>query len=300
MARAPPRRATGPGGCDCLHIEDQELLFDCHSGDTLCTQCAVIVESHMLDQSPEWYGDTNARANLPGRYDEYLGPQLGTTLGGGVKKRYAEPDPHSQKRAGLKEIERLMGLMKFDSDHLFCQSAKMIFSDYADARKQQSRTVRINEMTLVAAGALYFGYKSHQQVGSSRGVAEICEECGVRMNDLTGVLKDYKNLLTDKPYHKTLFVTVVPEDLLIRTVDKIEFENVAVKNQVLKRSREMFETIRQQSLLEGRTPKTVLSAVLFRACNEASAKVTKTILFTACGVSNVIMNKAIHDLQKLL
>jgi transcription initiation factor TFIIIB Brf1 subunit/transcription initiation factor TFIIB len=259
----------------------------------------------MFDQTPEWYGDTNARATAPGKYDEYLAPTLGTTLGNRKwvhgKKRFIDKDPDVSMMPGLREVERLAGLLGMDSEHQMCKSAKMFYSDYAMARKTTSRTIRETERVCAAACALYFGCKSHSRIGDrgSRTIKEISGHCEVHIGKCTKMIKSYKELLADKSYFKLLFTTVTPEDLLARAVAGITFQDGTCRNQVIKKSRMMFQRLYAESLLEGRTPETVCCAVLYTACEMLDAKVSKTLVCTACGISNVILNKALHDLENI-
>jgi len=291
-------RLVGPGGCDCVLLEEQALITDQHSGDTVCTTCACVVEAHCMDQGAEWYDDALSRAGGLGRFDEFLGPSGGAVVPA-HKKRYAEPDQQKNVRQGLLEVERCAGLLGLGCDHQMCVTAKKIFSDYAELRKAQGRSVRESERTAAAACAVYFGCKSHERANDRhpRTIKEISGHCRVPLQECTDLLKNYKVLLADTPYARLLFMTVTAEDVLMRAVAGVRFEDVATKNQVLKRARDIFGVVRSKDLLEGRTPETVCSAVLFLACEKLSLKITKRMVYTACGVSNVTLNKALADLK---
>lgn len=297
--------------CDCHRIEDQHLIHDARNGDMICTTCACVVEAHMFDESPEWYGDAdvNARAVRPGTYDEYLGTTQGTTLVGkkdkdmrGKIKRYTSDSHHHNMIPGLKEVERLAGLMGMTSEHQMCKSAKTFYSDYAVARKMISRTIRETERTCAAACAVYFGCKSHERIGDrgSRTIKEISGHCNVHVGKCTKMIKSYKELLADKPYFKLLFTTVTPEDLLARAVAGLTFRDAASKNLLLKKARTMFAQLHTDTLLEGRTPETVCCAVVYSACELLDLKMSKTTVCNACGISNVILNKALHDVTHVI
>jgi transcription initiation factor TFIIIB Brf1 subunit/transcription initiation factor TFIIB len=260
----------------------------------------------MFDQTPEWYGDTNARAVHPGSYDEYLPLTLGTTLGHKDKtktwnKRVSDNTDPAHVVPGLKEVERLASLLGMPSDHQMCKSAKTFYSDYAAARKMTSRTIRETERACAAACALYFGCKAHERVGDrgSRSIKEISGHCGVPVGKCTKLVKNYKQLLKDKPYFKLLYTTVTPEDLLPRAVGGLTFQNAAHRNTILKKARSMFEQLHADNLLEGRTPETVCCAILYSACEVLDLKISKTTVCTACGISNVILNKALHDVANI-
>lgn len=303
-SHSPLRRTQtrGPGGCDCSLLEDQRLVHDQSSGDTICTTCANVVEEHAMDGGPEWYTDATARAANVGRYDQFLGGSNGAVVPDN-KKRYAEPDTTKNMRAGFLEIERCGSLLGMDGEHQMCLAAKRFFTDYATARKAQGRGIRETERTAAAACSLYFGCKSHERAGDRfpRTIKEISGQCGVALQDCTELAKSFKSLLADKPYSKLLFTTVTAEDLLMRAAGGIAFETTAERNTVLKKARSIFEAVKAGDYLEGRTPETVCSAVLYRAFELTGVntkKMTKKMVYTACAVSNVSLNKGLDDLKK--
>lgn len=299
MARLPIQRFVGPGGCDCVHLEDQQLIEDYRSGDTVCVTCACVVEAHMMDEHPEWFDDTQARAEKLGRYDMFLGPS--GNIVPSSKKRYSDPDEHKNTRLGLKLVESHAGKLGLDAEHKISISAKGFYTDYALARKQKFRTIRELERPAAAACALYFGCKAHERVGDRypRSIKEISSQCDVSLQECTDLLKSYKQLLADKPYIKLLFLTVSGDGLLQRAINGLpSFADAAERMKLIKRATDIFEIVKSKDLLEGRTPETVCSAVLYHACELEDVKVTKKMIHTACGVSNVTLNKALSDLMR--
>lgn len=297
MARLPTQRFVGPGGCDCSHLEDQQLIEDSRSGDTVCMTCACVVEAHMMDDHPEWFDDIQARADKVGRYELFLGPS--GNIVPPSKKRYTDPDEHKNTRFGLKLVESFATKLGLDAEHKISMSAKGFYTDYAAARKLKSRTIRELERPAAAACALYFGCKAHERVGDRypRSIKEIGNYCEVSHQDCTDLLKSYKQLLADKPYIKLLFTTVSGDGLLQRAINGLpQFSNASERMKLYKRATDIFEIVKSKDLLEGRTPETVCSAVLYHACELEKIKVTKKIIHTACGVSNVTLNKALTDL----
>jgi transcription initiation factor TFIIB len=289
------RAHTGPGGCDCVHLEDQVVVHT-REGDTICTTCARVIEAHAIEQS-EWLDRETARGTGPNRDDEFLDSRNGAVFE--HKKRYTEPDQHKTTRLGLRAVEQCAIALRLNADHVIARSAKTYYTDYAEARRAQGRNVRESERHAAAACALYFGCKAHERTGDrvSRTIKEISGNCDVPLQDMTDIAKSFKQLLAHKPYHKLLFTAVNASDLLGRAVMGISFGATTEKNRVLKRARAVFEHVSQNDLLEGRTPETVCSAVLYRAFELEGIEVTKKNVYTACAVSNVTLNKALKDLK---
>lgn len=259
----------------------------------MCTRCARVVDAHALDQAPEWYDDACARGVGPGRDDVYFEDNTNGAFFAS-KKRYAAADPHKTTRLGLREIERCAAALGIDSEHIICKAAKEVYVDYANERKKQGRSIRENERTVAAACALYFGCKSERV---PRTIKEIASHCQVALAECTELSKNFKTLLGSK-HPRLLYSTVTASDLFVRALGTIEFASKYARNAVLKRARDIFEVVQRRDLLEGKTPETVCSAVVFRACELEKADVTKKQVYTACAVSNVTLNKALKELKE--
>lgn len=284
--------------CDCLYPEeDQDLVTDTRSGDTICTSCARVVEGHMIDQRPEWYDDVGARAGPADKFEPYIGPQIDT--GRGI--RYHDPDPHKNTKIGLALVETCASKLYLDPDHQMTKTAKTFYADFAEARKAGNRTIRENQRVCAAAVALYFGCKSHERHGdrNPRTIKEISTACDAPLHTCADLIKDYKMMLMNKPYFKLLFTTVNPRDLLTRALNGITFKDRGERSSIEQRSLAYFDAIKTRGLLEGKVPQTVCSAVVYRSFQDAGIKIMKKDVYEACGVSSVTMNKALADLSAL-
>ena len=286
-------------GCDCVVLDDQELVHDRASGDTICATCACVVESHAMDQGAEWYNETTARAGGLGRDEAFLpGGSNGAVNASTAPARIRRAvDPNAAARLGLRELERLAERIGVQADHAICQDGKRFYADYAEARKAAGRSVRETERSPAAASALYFGAKS---TGYARSIKEIASNCDVPLGECMELLKNFKVVLGDKPYAQALFRTVCARDLLTRALGGIAFETRDHRNVVFRAANRLFDRVADQGALEGRTPETVCGAVVYRACDENNMKISKKIVYTACGISNVTLNKCLTQLKAVV
>ena len=296
------RRYATITGCDCTLMEDQVLVHG--NGEVVCRTCAVMMETNALDYAPEWYGESAARASMPGRFDDFI-PGSNGAIVPDSKKRYAETDKHKSTRLGLKSVERFGAILGIDRDHGMCCSAKRFYTDYAEARKAQGRSIRETERNSVAACALYFGCKSDPDptYRNARTIKEVASHCRVGVQDCADAAKSFKVLLAGKPYASLLYMTVTAEDVLMRALASIfppltsTPESLAKKQTVVRVARRIFGVVKDKDLLEGRTPETVCSAVLYMAFEETGVQASKKDVYSACAVSNVTLNKALQDLR---
>jgi transcription initiation factor TFIIIB Brf1 subunit/transcription initiation factor TFIIB len=263
-----------------------------------------MIETNSLDYGPEWYGDAAARASIPGRLDEFI-PGSNGAIVPDSKKRFAEADKNKSTRLGLKVVERFGGFLGLDRDHVMCCLAKRFYTDYAEARKSQGRPIREAERATVAACALYFGCKSDPDATyrNARTIKEIASHCRVGVQDCADVAKSFKALLAGKSYAPQLYMTVTAIDVLMRAMASMyppltsTPETLAKKATVVRAAHRIFGVVKDKDLLEGRTPETVCSAVLYLAFEETGVRASKKEVYTACAVSNVTLNKALQDLR---
>lgn len=279
--------------CDCLEYDEGNTV-QTREGDIVCRQCGRVVESHVLDMRPEWYDAESSRVGGVGRDDFLLGGTSRSTVPPN-KRRLAPPDPHKHVKMGLREIERLIGKFHLDPECTVSSAAKEMYRDYSDARQSENRTIRETERTAAAAVALYYGFKCEQY---PRTVKEMSGMCDVGLKQLDKLLKDFLKLLVGKPYFKKMLATVHAKDVVIRVLNHIDFKTEADKNKVLKRAREMFETVSNASILDGHTPDTVCGAVLYRTVQELGISISKKNIFAACNVSSVTLSKALTRLNE--
>ena len=283
-----------PPSCDCMEVAEQNLVHDSRSGDTICTECARVVETHAFDQRPEWYGDASSRAGHVDKFEDFLGQQTVPVR----HVRYQEPDPHKNTRAGLKHVERCGSMLHLDPNHQICMHAKRIYTDFVAARKAEGCCVRENQRICAAACALYFGCKIAGS-GCARTIAEIAAVVSLSSESCVDMTKAFRNALVGKPYHDAMCTAVQPEDVLMRALETVTFEKSEHKFAVMRESYALFARVKERNALEGRWPETVCAAVLFRSFEKVGIKTTKETVFKACGITNATLTKALNDIKDI-
>jgi len=183
--------------------------------------------------------------------------------------------------------------------HQITVRAKQFFTDFCRGRRASGRCVRESERTAAVCCALYFGFKAGVSANSRhpRGMKEVAQWCGVPIQSCNDMKKNFIAILKDMPYAEQLFHSVRANDLFVRALANIPL-NIPEKQRVLNACESIHDNILKRNLLEGKTPETVCSAVLYKACMKTGIQATKRMIYQACSISNVTLNKVLSELDK--
>lgn len=281
-------------GCDCCSLADQDLVWS--RSDQVCRTCARVVQCHPMEDGPEWYDSANARADTLDRNSMFLGERGMAPL----RPRYQERDRDAGLRQGLDIIGQRMSDMGYlEPMHQVTLRAKQFFTDFAKGRQASGRCIRESERPAAVCCALYFGFKAGVQANSRhpRGMKEVAQWCGVPIQHCNDMKKNFIAILKDMPYAEQLFHSVRANDLFVRALANIPL-NIPQRQKVLNACEGIHDDILERNLLEGRAPETVCSAVLYKACQKIGIQATKRMIYQACSISNVTLNKVLSELDK--
>jgi transcription initiation factor TFIIIB Brf1 subunit/transcription initiation factor TFIIB len=250
-----------------------------------------------MEQGPEWFEDANARSSPLGRYDTYL-PDLSNVIMEG-KKKHAPPDPHKMLKSGLKLVDGCSVQLGLTPDHQMTASARGIFVDFVQARKESRKPVRQRDLHVYAGVSMYFGCKAHEKtcVRNPRTIREVAGACELLPKRCTDAMKEFKSVLSKASYASLLFSTVTAEDLFIRALESLSLPQKQ-KYAVKIACKEMYDKF--NDILAGKTPETVCCVCLFMACEKSGVDVDKTAVHEACAVSGATLKNALQFLRQHL
>lgn len=284
--------------CDCVEKNDQALVWS--SDQCVCTTCARVVETHPMDQGPEWFSDDRARCSPVDQYDVFINsgtlPNAPPVAG---KKKYAPPDPAKQLRSGLKHVDSCARAIGVTPDGNMASSAKEVYSDFIASRKCHKKMVRKRDVPVYAAVAMYFGCKMHEAKSSRnpRTLREVAASCDVSQKKCSDAMKEFKTMLHDASYASLLFRAVTAEDLFIRALSGVPMKQKD-RCTVLKTCQDMYASI--NTILSGRTPETVCCVCVYMACERSGIDVDRSTVHTACAVSRATFKNALTFLKQHL
>jgi transcription initiation factor TFIIB len=283
--------------CDCPDAPDPVL--DC--GSEICRGCGVVLQSSMLDETPEWRGIHDAGGNERSRVGAppdpfghlterptFLSAPAGRSLG--VSKRVlgsANDDGTRLLREGLHVLEQLAIGMAFAKESLAIVRARELFGDF-----HSLKTVRSDMRSACAAAAIYYGARIEK---AARELKFISGMTGVSPKALSKAVESYKDVLVDKPYYRELFTTLNPDSLVNMYADRLGGLDEAQRKAVKRTAHRLSEALAGK-LDTGRKPATICSGLLFIALQQENACLSKKAVLDACGVCQQTLDRVSSEI----
>lgn len=269
--------------CDC---GQQDLVTDVASGDVVCQQCGVVVQSHIFDEHLEHY--SSATGPRAGPAEPWLLPPRPIVLSKVPRRNrlVANPDPH----ASVRELCDTIDFMAHQFSTQVRDTAKELCRDLA-----ATRCVRADSRHVYAACALCLATKQHGG-GIGRSNKEIAAEfadLGVTECALTATAKVFMEALPT-----SCFKELRPGDLVNRFIDRLEID--IGQRKAIKRLAHQLVTDLPSVQLEGKTPRGVCSGVVSCALGRLGITLRKKQVANACYVSVATLDKMARIVRALL
>lgn len=257
----------------------------------VCPSCGR-VDFCFLSDEPEWIGDEDgpdpSRCGMPidtVLYSEKWG--MGTIIGGNTHRKMAMINSHT----GMNHRDRAL----FHSYAQFDRVGKHTMG-LPDSVMDQAKVIyrKFSEEKLTR-GAVRNGIKAHcilsacKTAGVSRSYQEVADAFGIPVKDIsrtTDIFAEVSGIASD--------CGVESNDLVLRLFKQLPM--FPEKNLIKMKAIRACEDAQENPMLMSKTPKGILSAVVFRTLVECGVDITREVVAECCGVSIPTMLK----IEKLL
>lgn len=280
--------------CDCAG--GPTAVTDWSGGDVVCSACGVVLESHILDDCPEWRnyeaGEDKSRVGASssrGGGGTFLDPVPGCKRAR-VYREAAEAR-EAALREGLAAVDHFVGSCRLSSTGSVAAVARELFEDVHAAR-----AVRSDNRRVVAAAAVYHACKMERLGRELRWVAAVCE---VDQRALNAATADFKDLLAGRPYHARLFDALPAGTLLDIFLDRLGLAPDPRKR-VWRAAHRIDEALAGGAMDCGRKPRTICSGIIGVALAREGVAVGKKELTRACSVCQQTLDKVMAQIRRAL
>lgn len=297
-------------------------MTDWARGDVVCCTCGVVVEGHILDETPEWrnHGDESCApgcgggaaggdrsrvgpADPRGRLGTYLA--VSTFRGGGrggpqdPNKRLCRglagrEDPREASLTeGLQTVDELALALRLPTTGTIAVTAKELFTDLHEAKGG----VRSDGRRAAAAAALYYGCKLENTGRELRHVSEMCQ---VDPKALNAAVSEYKAALTSRPYYPRLFATLQAGKLIDIFLNSLEAGGGlrAADRRLMWREAHQLDEALVDAMDCGRKPRTICSGILYLAAQRLGIHTLgKKEITEACNVCQQTLDKVVAQIR---
>lgn len=266
-------------------------ITDRASGELVCQRCGVVLETNLFDEHLEHYTDhSGPRAGFNG---ETLLPEQPIHINPmpGRKRSLCNVDPHATTRKLFAVVEN----MGFKFPKVVQDTAKMLCRDYL-----KLKAVRTDSRTVYAAAALYLAAKMHGQCGgrSKKEAASQFGSYGVTEKSITHTAKIMRRMLIKEPYSDQLCREMDLTGLVYRLADLIDVDEPA-RRAIKREARIMLDMLAEQKL-EGKTPNSICSGVIWCALQTLKLQLPKQHVHAVCQVSGTTMEKMAEEVMAAL
>ena len=291
----------------CPECGSKNLVHDYDTGETICSNCGLVLFEQMLDKGPEWRGSaqpgkaSRSRVGAPTSYSIH-DKGLSTTISQVDKDAFGRKLPLSTRlqmwrlrkwqirsrvqsstdRGLIQAMAELVRLSdKLNISSLIKEKAAVIYREAL-----AKALLRRGSIVSIAAAALYAACRKS---GSPRTLSEIAKASLV---DKKNVARCYRMLLQELDFHMPV------ADPLIYVSKIAEKNGLSGKTQGAAIA--ILREAKQKRFAAGKDPVGMAAAALYIACLQHNEKVTRKDIAEAAGVSEVTVRNRYKALKKQL
>jgi len=163
--------------------------------------------------------------------------------------------------------------------------AKELYKDIKELRVSRGGVHR----ALIAA-CVYYACKIQRQEGLTRSKLDIASAFEVPDRAMSSACKLFKDVTRGRPYHDALYDTMGTTDLVHRVVGSFGFQR-DVRIQVMRGVRQLDDSIRASGMMDGKSPSSVLAAILCIVFQKLKLDIPKEDITVRCQTTVVTLNK---------
>jgi len=279
------------------------LATDAEHGETVCTECGLVVEEDEIDPGPEWRAfdagekDEKSRVGAPTTnmmHDKGLSTNIGwqdkDAYGNSLSSRQREKmqrlrtwnerfRTRDSKERNLKqalgEIDRMASALGLPEN--VRETASVIYRRALDEDLLPGRSIEG-----VATSALY---AAARQAGTPRSLDEIA---AVSRVDKDEIARTYRYVVRELSLE---IQPADPESYVPRFASDLD-----LPEEVERRARELLSTAKQQGVHSGKSPVGLAAAAVYAASLLANEKVTQSEVSEVANISEVTIRNRYHEL----
>ncbi|KAL8137728.1 hypothetical protein V2J09_003729 [Rumex salicifolius] len=277
-----------------LFCSDCKVVWDHATGDIICTDCALVLEAHYIDDTPEWRVFSDDSKNRDPIRVGQPASTLDASLNDGLlstvisdhsslpKNRLANHRvPHSPLHASFNAIADMLGL---------AASVKYRASEIFKKAEDQKISKRRNHDAVLAACL----YVACSQENTRRTVKEICYVAnGISMKDFLRAKKHIVTQLKVEVGHVEMG-TVQTGDMLRRFCS-----HLGMNNQSIMAAQEAVENLQTSDQIDvRRNPKSVAVAIIYAIVQLSKEKKPMLVrdIANATGAAEDTIRSSYNDL----
>lgn len=288
---------TSDIGCPYCKTDDS-VVTDIMGGMMICTNCGHILESSMLDHSPEWKnyddGPSVGRCGLPTNTLLPLS-SMGTTIRGSCNYRLKTLHNWALMPYKERSLNSVLTIIKKKCDEAgligrIADDAKVLYNNAHKSKNCKGNNIIIrgkNRIGLMAACVFY----ACKRCGCTKSLKEISELFDVKPSCVN---KGCKNFVKYVAYMNIDYNTNIshPSQYVAPFCEKLKM-NKKLTNMILS----LTNYVQENNIVPSHTPISVAAAcILMCVIKQSISNIDKRLISTTFGISEVTLMKAYNKI----
>ena len=286
----------------CISCNSNTLKTDFSQGIIVCTSCGVIQEDSLIDESPEWNSGQDDGQKDPSRCGCPVNPllaksSLSTMIGKGggsrfwlLRKIHQQNSMDYDERARYHVFEYISKLTESSNlPNIITHKAKYYYK-ILNERKLSRGSVR---QGLISCCILY----ACKACKVPRSVKEISIITNVDVVKINSAVKIFCDLMSDIIEQDNCDESTNPDDLISRFCNCINLERTLQFN-LIRSVRHYNSLLSNSSLLVGKTPAAITSALVYYSLKKLDLQINKKSLCKNHNISIVTLNKIVNIIEQ--
>ena len=290
----------------CPRCGNTKLISDHENGETVCSQCGLVIDEQQVDMGPEW------RAFTPGEKDSRQRTGLGmsytlydkglSTVFKGNRDAYGNP-LKDETRIKMDRLRRYDNRSKFDETWRRNLSIAMAELDRMNTALHIPQSIK-EQSALLYRKALKMDLIRGRSIDAFVA-ATIYASC--RMNNLPRPLRDISKLSTREhgEIARTYRLIIREMGMKMPIDDPMKFIPSIASKLNLRRDTEQLAVqilvgAKKQNVLSGKDPRGLAAAALYMACIKNDDKRIQKDVADAAGTTEVTLRNRLRGLEKTI
>jgi len=284
----------------CTNCFGESIVEDRECGNRVCTECGCVAESCMIDDGPEWInggegGQQDGSRCGPSSTNDLIQASTIILDTKGASRGVRSIQKYHQQLGMDHKQRALYGVFKTITT--VCESSGLQLPDvvifqakelYKDLK--ELRISRGGVHKALIATCVYYACKIQRQEGLTRSKLDIAYAFEVPEKAMSSACKLFKDVTRGRPYHDALYDTMETTDLVHRVVGSFGFQR-DVRIQVMRSVRQLDDSIRASGMMDGKSPSSVLAAILCIVFQKLKLDISKDDITMRCQTTVVTLNK---------
>ncbi|XP_065576627.1 transcription initiation factor IIB-like [Artemia franciscana] len=273
---------------NCPYHPQAYLIEDSHAGDSLCSECALVVGERTIDVGSEWRSFSNEKSSAgPSRVGGpenllFEGRGLSTMIGPAGSGSFGKLDYAkyniSQMSSSDRALKTALKSLEEMADKLHLPSTIVDEAGSLFKRFHGGKSLKGRSNNAIASACLFIAFR---QEGNPRTFKELCAVSSVSVKEIK---REFKLILSNLSITLNL---ITPGDFIARFCN-----NLGLPYSVQRSAHHIAEKAMELDIVPGRSPISVAAAAIYMASQASENRCSQKDIGEVAGTAEATIRQA--------